>query len=257
VVAGYGLVSRFSKLPEWLAWECFGPGNGAATFQEMERRLSALRTKNETQGSGDFKQIGCVILADAVFFPREMWIPQPTDWGKQNMRYKGYDLTKGEGLRIWRECLERRAVLVPREPVDSNFDQPAQRYGTPVLIAPRLGQGTFRVAVTEAYSRACAITQEHSLPVLEAAHIKPYALEGLHSVTNGILLRSDLHRLFDRGYITVTPDYKLEVSKRLKDHFQNGKSYYPLHGQEITVPRSMSQRPDLELLRWHNKRFLA
>jgi putative restriction endonuclease len=122
----------------------------------------------------------------------------------------------------------------------------------------RLGQGIFRVAVTEAYGRACAVTREHSLPALEAAHIKPFAAEGPHTVNNGLLLRSDLHRLFDRGYVTVTPDYRLEVSRLLKEHFQNGKSYYPLHGRGLELPMVARQRPDQELLRWHNEhRFMS
>jgi putative restriction endonuclease len=81
-----------------------------------------------------------------------------------------------------------------------------ERYGTPQLVAPRLGQGAFRVAVIEAYGRACAVTGEHSLPALDAAHIRSYDQEGPHEVRNGILLRADLHRLFDKGYLTVTPN---------------------------------------------------
>jgi putative restriction endonuclease len=108
--------------------------------------------------------------------------------------------------------------------------------------------------VTEAYRRACAITEEHSLPVLEAAHIKPYGEGGPHSVNNGLLLRSDLHRLFDRGYITVTPEYKIEVSRRLKEEFENGRSYYPYHGQRLGhLPQSPADQPLLELLTWHNE----
>lgn len=252
-IGGFGLVSGFAKLPEWLAWECFGEGNGAVTFAEMQERLERLRVQNKIRGGAELKQIGCIILADAVFFPRENWIRQPDDWGRQNLRYKGYDLSQGEGLRIWRECEERRVSMAPKAPLTTVFEQPSQRRGRPTLIVPRLGQGTFRVAVTEAYSRACAVTQEHSLPALEAAHIKPFALDGPNSVTNGILLRSDLHRLFDRGYVTVTTDHKLEVSKLLKDHFHNGRSYYPLHGKELAVPRSLDERPERELLRWHNE----
>jgi putative restriction endonuclease len=75
-------------------------------------------------------------------------------------------------------------------------------------VRPRLGQGTFRIATIQAYERACAVTGEHSLPALEAAHIRPFAEGGTHDVSNGLLLRADLHRLFDRGYVTVTP--KLE-----------------------------------------------
>jgi putative restriction endonuclease len=84
------------------------------------------------------------------------------------------------------------------------------------VIRPRLGQGAFRVLVTDAYQRRCAVTGERTLPVLESAHIKPYARSGPHSNNNGLLLRSDLHKLFDLGYITVTGDMRIEVSKRIK-----------------------------------------
>ena len=92
------------------------------------------------------------------------------------------------------------------------------------------------MVVTDAYARACAVTGEHSLPALEAAHIKPFAAEGPHEINNGVLLRSDLHKLFDAGYVTVTSERRLEVSRRLRDDFQNGKSYYPLYGQVVSLP---------------------
>lgn len=69
------------------------------------------------------------------------------------------------------------------------------RYGTPTLVAPRLGQGSFRALVTDAYSYRCAISKERTLPVLQAAHIRPYADGGQHELSNGVLLRSDLHAL--------------------------------------------------------------
>lgn len=253
MVGGFGLVSGFARLPEWLAWECYGEGNGAATFADMKKRLDAIRKRTQIAG-GDLKQIGCIILASAVFFPRDLWVRQPTDWARQNLRYATYDLSIGEGLRVWRECQERapgiNADLLGEMPAE---ELTASRYGPPSLVIPRRGQGTFRVAVTEAYQRACAVTQEHSLPALEAAHIKPFGDDGPHAVSNGLLLRSDLYRLFDRGYITLTTDYKLEVHAKLREHFHNGKSYYPLQGTHITVPRSITQRPDPALLRWHNE----
>lgn len=257
-IGGFGLVSGFARLPEWLAWESFGEGNGAASFSEMQGRLNAIREKNGMVMGGALQQIGCILLQNAVFFPEGAWVKQPADWGRQNLRYKSYDLTVGEGKRVWQECLERAAVVIPE--LMSGLpasEETGDRYGTPTLVIPRRGQGTFRVAVTEAYGRACAVTGEHSLPALEAAHIKPYAEDGPHAVSNGLLLRSDLHRLFDRGYVTVTPEYRLEVSNQLKSHFSNGKTYYPFHGVQIAVPRSIALRPDPELLRWHNNRFLG
>lgn len=67
---------------------------------------------------------------------------------------------------------------------------------TPQIVRPRLGQGAFRIVVTDTYERRCAVTGERTLPVLEAAHIKSYADGGAHDITNGLLLRSDLHTLF-------------------------------------------------------------
>ena len=125
------------------------------------------------------------------------------------------------------------------------------RYGSPVLIRPRLGQGAFRVAVTDAYDRACAVTGEHSLPALEAAHIKPFAQQGPHVVNNGLLLRADLHRLFEQGYIGVDNQGKVAVSARLRADYNNGKTYYPLHSALLAPPKMERERPDPALLRWH------
>ena len=126
-----------------------------------------------------------------------------------------------------------------------------------IVSASRLGQRTFRIAVLDAYGRSCAVTTEHSLPALEAGHIRSYAEGGPHQVSNGILFRADIHRLFDKGYITVTPDLRLVVSPRLREEFSNGKSYYPLHGNVVRVPSSVKDRPDPEWLQWHNEHTFA
>jgi putative restriction endonuclease len=122
-----------------------------------------------------------------------------------------------------------------------------------------LGQGAFRVLVTDAYTRRCAITGERTLPALEAAHIKPFALSGPHQTANGLLLRSDLHRLFDLGYLTVTPNFSVEVSRKIKEEFENGKDYYAFHGRTLSVLPSLERdRPSSQYLQWHNnQRFLA
>ena len=103
----------------------------------------------------------------------------------------------------------------------------------------------------DAYGRACAVSGEHSLPVLDAAHIRPYAQGGANEVRNGLLLRSDIHRLYDLGYVTVTPDHRFEVSDALREDFDNGHSYYGYRGRELVLPRAVAQQPDRELLAWH------
>ena len=92
------------------------------------------------------------------------------------------------------------------------------------------------------------------MPVLEAAHIKPFALSGPTSTNNGLLLRSDLHKLFDLGYLTVTKDSHVEISKRIKEEYENGREYYALHGQQIKVlPDSPADRPSALYVEWHNQ----
>ena len=252
-IGGFGLVARFSRLPEWLAWDCFGEANGAPSFDAMESRLQEIRARNRFKQTGKVPQIGCILLSDAVFFPSDLWIPQPADWSSNNLTSKLYDLSHGEGLRIWQTCLQHATALGNLQHLAGGVATPGlARYGKRQLVAPRLGQGTFRVVVTDAYDRACAVTGEHSLPALEAAHIKPYSQSGPHEIPNGLLLRADMHRLFDQGYLTVTPDLRVEVSRRLRDDYRNGHSYYPHHGKEITLPVDPACQPRQDFLHWHN-----
>ena len=253
-IAGFGYFAKWSSLPAWLAWECFGEGNGCESLEALESRLATIRARIGYVPSGPVASIGCILIVQPVFFPRDAWIPQPSDWHDRTVSSTAYDLTIGEGKRIWDQCLERAQASEPLRAVLPRVAGPASpRYGSPQMITPRLGQGTFRVSVTDAYDRACAITSEHSLPALEAAHIRSYAREGPHEVPNGILLRADLHRLFDKGYVTVTPDYRLEVSSRLKADYSNGRSYYPLNGQTLRLPATTKDRPAAEFLSWHNE----
>ena len=95
------------------------------------------------------------------------------------------------------------------------------------------------------------MSNERTLPVLQAAHIRPYALSGPHAPENGLLLRSDLHTLFDRGYVTVTPALELRVSQRIKAEFENGRDYYALDMRRIRLPARGNPAPAREYLEWH------
>jgi putative restriction endonuclease len=125
------------------------------------------------------------------------------------------------------------------------------RYGNPILVHPRLGQGAFRLLVTDAYERRCAVTGERTLPVLDAAHIRPFAAAGPHDLRNGLLLRKDLHALFDAGYVTVTPSLELRVSRRIREEFENGRDYYALDRRSVRIPLPPSPPPSAEFLQWH------
>src|SRR5512143_841073 len=224
-IAGFGLFARHEVVAASLAWEAFGELNGAPDFAAMCDRIERYRRDQAPDGSKHYR-IGCLMISQPVFFDPADWVREPAGFSRNIVRGAGYELADGEGRRIWEACLDR--VRARRDPVAAEpIALPAlaaegPRFGAPQLVRPRLGQGTFRIAVTQAYRRACAVTGEHSLPVLDVAHIQSYAQGGPHDVQNGLLLRTDIHRLFDRGYVTVTPDFRFEVSRRLRGEFENG-----------------------------------
>jgi putative restriction endonuclease len=245
-IAGFGYFVGFAVLPDWLAWETFGEANGVEGLGELRGRLARIQ-KGARIEADPMGRIGCCLIAEAVFFEPYAWVAAPRGWKPRTVTGARYDLAVGEGCRVWKECLERTGAAM-----EALADgEPSARYGTPALHVPRLGQGIFRVKVLDAYGRACAVTQEHSLPVLEAAHIKPYALGGEHRVANGLSLRSDLHRLFDRGYVTVDERHRFVVGDRLKRDFHNGRSCRALHGQPLALPDAPALRPDPAALEWH------
>lgn len=254
-ICGFGFFAQYSPLPDWMAWDCFGEGNGYPSLDSMRQKLLEIRRRMRFAGDVGLAEVGCIAVVTATFFPRDKWVPQPGDWPPRNLRPMKYDLETGEGARVWKACVERaRSSGITLTDDALKVTEGTSRYGEAILIRPRLGQGAFRVAVTDAYDRACAITGEHSLPALDAAHIRPFAKDGPHTVNNGLLLRADIHRLFEQGYLCISNDYRVEVSSRLRADYNNGRSYYPLHGKPIVLPKNGKERPDPELLQWHREK---
>lgn len=251
-VAGFGRFASFTVLPDWLAWETFGEANGVESLSALRSRLQRIQVgaRIEADPAG---RIGCCLIAEARFFPRSDWVVPPRDWSPRTQTGASYDLSQGEGLRVWQECLARAPLDAGEAETPLTAADGPPRYGPPRLYQPRLGQGIFRVQVLDAYERACAVTGEHSLPVLEAAHIRPYSEGGPHRVDNGLVLRTDLHRLFDKGYVTVDEDHRFVVGRRLKEEFENGRSYYGLQGHPLHLPLQPELHPSPGALAWHRE----
>lgn len=257
-IAGVGFFSSHTFLPLSVAWDAFQNRNGCDTEDELRQMISSYR--HEWWDSNP--TIGCTILTNPIFFDDKDWIPEPENWSKNIMQGKGYSTDEQIGKTVWDridKLLQNRLSLNPLEQGKSQLllekiDEP--KYRENVLSKVRLGQGAFRVLITDAYVRKCAITGEKTLPVLEAAHIKPYALSGPHFISNGLLLRSDIHKLFDSGYITITPDYRIEVSKRIKEEYQNGREYYQFHGKSlVNMPQADNYKPSQTYIDWHNTKI--
>lgn len=248
-IAGGGYFVHFSLFPFHGAWEAFGEKNGTPTEEQFAALIADHRGIKDWRTLPGDTNIGCIILNSPSFWPDEEWIPTPDDYPRNAMVGRSYDVTSTTG----------RALL---EAATLRMNAQSSTYRTAVMerevgwvertMLQRTGQGAFRVLVTDMYGRHCAVTREHTLPVLDAAHIRPVTHGGTHSVSNGILLRSDIHTLFDLGYVTVQPDHRFRVSGRLRSEWNNGRIYYELDKTSVSVPTDPSLAPSRELLEWHN-----
>jgi putative restriction endonuclease len=245
-IVGGGFLAHASLVEAGVAWDAFGEKNGAPSYAEMRRRIERYRRAPSDPRAS--YQIGCIILVEPFFWSRPDWIPAPADFSRNIVQGKTYDLTTPIGSQLWNQVMER--LQVGRGGRVAEPDEAVRR--RPVEVLQRLGQGAFRILVTDLYERRCAITREKALPVLQAAHIQPVASGGSHRLSNGLLLRSDVHTLFDRGYLTVTPERRVRVSRRLKADFDNGEHYYQLEGSTLWVPQSPEAQPRRDLLEWHS-----
>lgn len=255
-IAGGGFFEHFTVLPISIAWDAFGEKNGAASLGGVRSRIARLRHE-ETDPYSEY-QIGCHVLVEPFFWERDRWMPQPEDWPPNTVRGKTYDLRTEPGTGLWKQVVDRLQAqgistgsrTQERQP---DSDELPGGYGDLMECPRRIGQGTFRTVITDVYDRQCAVTRERALPTLDAAHIKPFSEEPEHYVSNGMLLRSDVHRLFDTGYLTVTPEYRVKVSPAIRSDFNDGKTYAKLDGSQVWVPDQTQNKPDRAKLQWHNE----
>ena len=103
----------------------------------------------------------------------------------------------------------------------------------------------------KAYSGCCGITGCSVEAVLQAAHIIPYLGAKTDHASNGLLLRVDIHKLFDSHYLSINPDTnKVEISPVLRNTY-----YGNLAGKPLRMPRSKTDRPNPKALLKHYQKF--
>jgi putative restriction endonuclease len=249
-IAGYGYFAHFTLLPIRQAWVTFEQRNGDVTFAGFLNRIAEYRKETPSETVLGTKPVGCIVLREVRFLRQAEWVPWGTrdDWSPNIVAYRGYDLAAGAGQKL-RDLLRNgrpQELVQPFQLVTGD-----ERLLRHAINAIREGQGAFRTRVLDAYGRRCSVTGERSLPALEAAHIQPYLGPLSNHVQNGISLRADIHRLFDDGYVTVTPEMTFEVSRSLRDEYENGREYYALSGHRLIVPRRREDVPSREALEWH------
>ena len=118
-------------------------------------------------------------------------------------------------------------------------------------VTYRRGQKKFRDNLLRAYDSECVMSGCKEEEVLQAAHILPYTDAETNKIDNGLLLRADLHNLFDLDLISINPkDFTILVSREIKD-----SDYRKLHGKKIKMPKSEIKSPSKKALKIHFKNF--
>jgi putative restriction endonuclease len=249
-IVGGGIYSGYARLLVSEAWSWFQLANGTPSRKQLLERVALYR--RAPFGPFEDPEIGCVILRDVVFFEQHETVAAPEDFRLSIVKGKRYNL---EGLTVDPNVTFAVAKYVDMGLSSSFKDNidllSAVTRGTARLTVPRVGQQAFKAVVAEAYHHHCALTGDKVRPVLEAAHILPVSEGGQHRVDNGLLLRSDMHRLFDDGFIGLDSKYRLRVSPAIRERFGNGDWLYSREGEQISVPDRLIDRPNAEFLEWH------
>jgi putative restriction endonuclease len=248
-IVGGGFYSGFAALRVSEAWQFFGEANGVESLWQMRARIGHYR--REPIAPGEDPKIGCIFVRNVTFFPKTATFVPPPGFATSIVQGKSYDLAESQTSGYFADLMH----LVLGNQIEIDFSQPwhdtGPVFGDPRLVPYRLAQQAFKAVVLSTYHGHCAITGTKIRPVLQAAHIKPVADGGENRIDNGLLLRSDVHTLYDRGYLAVDPSHRLLVSPRLHDDFGNGEQYYAKAGQLIELPGRKLDRPHRDFLEWH------
>ncbi|WP_162248752.1 HNH endonuclease [Agromyces sp. Root1464] len=253
IAVGGGLFSGRSRMTLSELWEWFGAASGARSPAELRTAYEQLVAR--PLNANEDPDVDTTLLHHVRFFSPDEYVDlaiDPTVFTFEQGNY--FDLSNRAP-----EDPVLRAIITYFDPrQDPHADEVAQIVLGTIRAAarsviPRLGQGAFRAMVSDAYGHQCALTGYRVRPVLEAAHIRAYSSGGEHRLDNGLLLRSDVHTLYDRGYISFDDVGGLMVSNQLRERFGNGDWYYDRIGMPLASPKRAVDQPHPDFLSWHRE----
>ena len=236
-LGGYGKFSTYKNMSPEEAWNNFGTNNGVSNLSELQGRASFYIKKQTGRRIGS--EIGCILLSEIELFDDDDFqTPEEllgVSFARQIVKIKIFDsIENNVGARS-----TDSPILDP--PFQSQKHNKKKLKS--VALTQRKGQTKFRNEVLNAYGGKCAITGTDEQAVLEAAHIENYINEHSNHINNGVCLRADIHKLFDKHLISVDEHFTVRVSKKIND-----PEYTKYNGRKLSLPRRKSDYPLGELL---------
>ena len=237
-IGGCGVFKEYLNMSAEEAWNRFGLKNGCGSKLEMIDRLNRYRQKRRIdERNATEAEIGCIVLQDAQFWDEDKYVnlaETDIEFSDQVVKIKYFTVADPF---LTTPSISDASHFVPLPPA-------SVRGGINTSIIARKGQGSFKGIITTAYKNSCCISGETTPELLEAAHIQPYLNEDSNHSQNGLLLRVDLHRLYDNGLLYIDEEYTVHISPHLKSD-----NYRIFQGRQITLPTNRSDWPSIEALK--------
>ncbi|RDI05494.1 HNH endonuclease [Flavobacterium sp. AG291] len=243
-IGGFGEFVEYKNMTAEAAWNEFGYRNGRESKADFLNGIQKYIDKNSDKYGkrllNSFSyQIGCIVLKNCQFWDEEYYkLPAEynIEFANQVVTIKYYE----EYDSFLQSDFENDSFDLVQEPRERKKQ----------LTNIRNGQGAFKGKILKAYRNACCVTGETIPELLEAAHIQQYKSKTSNHVQNGLLLRVDIHRLFDNNLIFIDGDYVIHVSDLV------GNEYYKrFDGKKITLPDIESEYPSTEALELKREEF--
>jgi hypothetical protein len=212
-----------------------------AKKNSLHSHLNSLSTNSPSRVNNGVDESDDILFKlDRISFRRYDPLRDPPPvYTKEDLQTTPADLIT-QALRTEEQSLDEQGEF------DANNDTDARKR-VMASIVRRQGQSAFRQKLLAAYSGECCISECDIERVLDAAHILPYRGDHTDHVTNGLLLRTDLHTLFDLGLIAIDAKrHEVVISNSL-----NGSDYELFRGKKIALPDDHAQRPDTKALEMH------
>lgn len=253
LIFGYGVVERVDRQPGIKEMQrCVGCDSADLT----RRRVATPRYHcNDCGADFDQPRVEAVEVTVYAAVYESSWIcfQSPAPVRSLDTVYAGRDRQNAIRLLDWARTLDLLGYYSSGIEEHLQLELAAQgapiRGGhVPALVRRRIGQDQFRERLLDRYGTVCAVTGDQPKETLDAAHLAAYAEHPVHEVDGGLLLRADVHRLFDRLLLTFDPrDWRSQVAPQLMERHEH---LHALDDVVIAVPARL--RPSEELVRLHH-----
>ncbi len=244
-IAGYGFFARYERVPAWLAWESSAMNGPIA---EIAARIEAIRRRSGSTllTRPQDNEVGCTMISQPVFFARGDWVADHADWHPRIQGGKTIDVSPVTASASSPSALSARRGFGRRRSRSQTTSTASARRRSCSHASARAPSASPSPAPTA----SAPPSGNHSLPALEAAHVRPYADGGAHALPNGL-------RCAPTSTASTTPATSpsrrttASASATTRRRFHNGREYERFAGRAITVPRTLPDQPNPELLDWH------